>query len=171
MTIAGSILEPAQDRAVDDRSLRRFVGYGVKRASLAIELDLTGILRDLGFRLTTFSALALVIDNPDSTQTQLAAALEIERSSCVFVVDDLEQRGLITRNRVPGDRRSYALRATPRGIRTFGEARRKVEAHEARLFAGLDDGERELIKALLWKVEVAARATAAPRNNAEEPAA
>ena len=138
---------------LEQPTLRQFIGYGVKRASLVIERDLSALLREDGFRLTTFSALALVVDNPDATQTQLATALEIERSTCVVVVDELEKQGFIRRNKVEGDRRSHALRATPLGRQRLATALSRVEDHENRLFAALTAGERKMLKSLLARVE------------------
>lgn len=143
------------DGAIAEPTLRSFLGYGVKRASLVIERDLNRVLRGHGFRQTTFWALALVIDNPAITQTQLAGALDIERSSCVMVVDELEKLGLVTRNVVEGDRRSHALRATAVGSRAFDKVRVEVESLESRLFAGLGERERAVLTDLLGRIEAA----------------
>ena len=80
--------------------LRSFVGYNLKRAYLTVHGDFIASLAGLDLRPTQFSALSLIVDNPDISQTELARALSIERSNMVLVVDDLEDRELINRNRV-----------------------------------------------------------------------
>ena len=69
----------------EDGPLRRFAGYVVKRAYMAIQADFQEELAKLELRIATFSALMLIIDRPDMTQSQLAAALSIERSYSRFI--------------------------------------------------------------------------------------
>ncbi len=137
----------------DDSGLRRFVGYSMKRAYLIIENDLSMILNAHGLRVTTFSALSIIINNPDLTQTQLAKALDIERSSCVVVVDTLEEMELITRNKVVNDRRTYALRPTLLGLNFMKKLQVEVDAHEDRLLARLTDEEKQNLTQILAKIE------------------
>ncbi|MGG7565083.1 MarR family winged helix-turn-helix transcriptional regulator [Rhodovulum sp. DZ06] len=147
------------DAAADapgDAALRGFTGYALKRAYMAIQSDFTATLAPFELRIATFSALMLIIDRPDMTQSQLAAALSIERSGVVLMIDELEGRDLITRNKVPTDRRTYALRATLAGLRLGEQAMAACRAHEARMLAGLDEEERARLHAMLAKIEAAA---------------
>ena len=57
-----------------------------------------------------------------TNQAQLAAALSVERPNLVAVTDELTRRGLISRERVPSDRRTYALRLTTAGARLLAQA-------------------------------------------------
>ena len=139
-----------------DLALRDFTGYALKRAYMAIQTDFTETLAPLELRVATFSALTLIIDRPDMTQSQLAAALSIERSGVVLIVDELEGRELITRNKVPTDRRTYALRATLAGRRLGEQARAAAMGHEARMLARLSPEERAQLHALLLRVEAPA---------------
>ena len=100
-----------------DRALRDLVGYTMKRATNIIMADAARVLEPLGLRITTFSALSVICDTPDVTQSQLAASLNMERSNTVLIIDALEEAGLIGRHRVLTDRRSFALRATLAGTR------------------------------------------------------
>jgi DNA-binding MarR family transcriptional regulator len=61
-------------------------------------------------------------------------------------------RGLITRERVRGDRRRYALVLTPKGRKTLHDVRRRIPHHEDRLALRLTPGERRQLVALLDKV-------------------
>ena len=139
----------------EDGPLRRFAGYVVKRAYMAIQADFQEELAKLELRIATFSALMLIIDRPDMTQSQLAAALSIERSGVVLIVDELEGRELITRNKAPNDRRSYQLRATLAGRRLGEKAVAACAAHEARMLGALSEAERETLMRLLEKIEIA----------------
>jgi len=137
----------------DDAVLRSFVGYNLKRAYLTVHGDFIASLAGLDLRPTQFSALSLIVDNPDISQTELARALSIERSNIVLVVDDLEGRELINRNRVKTDRRAYALRATLKGRRLHDKAVAQIRAHEERVLARLDPAERRTLIEMLNRIE------------------
>ena len=85
------------------------------------------------------------------TQTQLADALQIERSNLVTIIDELAGRGLILRTAVVGDRRRYSLLPTEAGKDLAVAARAKVEEHEARLFGCLTATERRELQRILRK--------------------
>ena len=145
--------EAAPRVRVSDETLRAFAGYALKRASNVIQADLARTLEPFGLRMITFTALTLIADNPDLSQTQLAGALAVERSNLVTIVDDLERNGWITRNPAPNDRRSHALRATLAGRRLCEKAVRAVQAHEDKLMAGLGAAERSMLIEILGRIE------------------
>lgn len=135
--------------SVSDATLRKFLGYHMKRAYNVIRSDLLHILEPFGLRIVTYSALVMIVDNPGVRQSQLADALAIERPNLVVIIDELEQRELITRERVPTDRRAYALKATLAGRRLCEKAVKANLAQEAELITGLSTKERAaVIKAM-----------------------
>ena len=146
----------AETPETTDEGLRQFAGYNMKRVYMKVRADMTETLAPLGLRVATFSALAVILENPDITQTQLAAALKVERSGVVVLVDELESAELIARNKVKGDRRSYALRATLKGRRRWQQAVERVHAHEARLFSALDETERATLRDMLRRIDESA---------------
>ncbi|WP_300514665.1 MarR family transcriptional regulator [Aliiroseovarius sp.] len=137
---------------ISDETLRRFLGYHMKRAFNVVQADLTATLKPFDLRMLTYTALVLICDNAGLSQAQLAAAMDIERPNLVVIIDELERRELINRTRVPTDRRTYALIPTLAGRRLCDQAVAAVEAHEAKLFAGLDDEMRAAMVAILSKV-------------------
>lgn len=136
-----------------DRHLRGYAGYNVKRASNIMQSNAAKALDTYGLRITTFSALCVIVDNPDVTQSQLAAALNMERSNTVLIIDALEEANLIGRFRVPTDRRSYALRATLAGIKRRDAAARALTAAEEERLAGLNLEERAQLMELLRRID------------------
>jgi DNA-binding MarR family transcriptional regulator len=80
-----------------------------------------------------FAILSLIDLNPGLTQTALARAVMRDSSTLTAVLDDLCNRGLITRTRPDHDRRSYELRITATGIKFMKQLKLKVEAHEGEL--------------------------------------
>lgn len=140
---------------VSDDTLRQFIGYHMKRAFNVIQADLVEVLRRYDLRMVTYTALVLIVDNPGLSQSQLATAMDIERPNLVVIIDELEQRGLITRERVPTDRRLYALKATLAGRRLCDKAVATVVAHEARLFAEIDEDQRRVLHQALSHIHKA----------------
>ena len=98
------------------------------------------------------SVLSVVIANPDINQSDVAAALSIERSGMVVIVDELEGLDLIRRERALTDRRAYALRATLKGQQVLEKVHAAIIAHEDRIFANLSSAERESLHAILLKL-------------------
>ena len=85
------------------------------------------------------------MDNPGLSQSQLAAVMDIERPNLVVLVDELEGRDLIVRERVPTDRRTYALNVTLAGRRLCEKAMAAVERHEEQMFRGLSPEMRSTV--------------------------
>ncbi len=136
-----------------DTTLRQFSGYAMKRAFNAIQADVNATLEPFGLRMVTFSAIVVIVDNPGLRQSQLAEILAIERPNLVLIIDDLENRKLITRERAPDDRRAHALNVTLKGRRLHDKALKAVKDHEARMTAGLSLEEREALIAALFAIE------------------
>lgn len=132
--------------------LEEFIGYNLKRAYMIILADFRRALGDEGLSPRLFSALSLVVQFPNITQSGLSRVLGIERSGLVALVDDLERRGYLGRTHVPGDRRVQALVATPAGRRAHEEALAAVRAHEAALLSVLSAEEKDTLVALLKKI-------------------
>ncbi|WP_204115250.1 MarR family winged helix-turn-helix transcriptional regulator [Shimia biformata] len=159
--------KPAQTSAtttdilmVSDATLRGFVGYHMKRAFNVVQADLVRTLQPFELRMLTYSALVLIVDNPGLRQSQLADAMDIERPNLVVILDELEGRELVSRDRVPTDRRAYALTATPAGQLLCKRAVAAVEAHERALLSGLDDATRATLVAALSKIEKSGKSRA-----------
>lgn len=140
-------------KALSDHNLRKYAGYNLKRVYLLVRADMMKTIEPLGLRTMTFSALSVVAENPNLTQSQLALTLNIERSGVVVLVDELEKADLISRNRVEGDRRSYALHTTPAGDVLLEQAAQRVEAHEDKIFSDLSTQERKVLRGLLDRID------------------
>ena len=141
-----------QPHHIADDTLAGLVGYRLRRASNAIQGDLSETLKPFELRMITFTALVLIRDNAGLSQSRLAAAMDVERPNLVVIVDELENRDLITRERVPTDRRTYALNTTPAGETLCAEALEAVKAHEVRMLAGVEDGTQVVLVAALARI-------------------
>jgi DNA-binding MarR family transcriptional regulator len=139
-------------QAIKKSNLPGFTGYLIKRAWVTIQRDLRELL--LGFNLNqrSMSVLSVVIANPDINQSDVAAALSIERSGMVVIVDELEGLDLIRRERALTDRRAYALRATLKGQHLNDKVKAEIIAHEDRIFANITKAERDSLHQIMSKL-------------------
>jgi DNA-binding MarR family transcriptional regulator len=95
--------------------------------------------------------LFLIEANPGVTQTRLACAVGLERSTMVGVLHALEARGLVERRRGE-DRRTNGLWLTRAGRALAGTLKHRIRAHERRIASRLTTREREQLLALLEKL-------------------
>ena len=72
-------------------------------------------LAPLDLNLNQASLLAFVNDFGDSNQTELAEMVGVGRASIGTMIDRLEERGLVTRNPDPNDRRVWLVGITDAG--------------------------------------------------------
>lgn len=144
-------VEAASEAGHVDTHLSEFIGYAMKRALSIVQADLSRVLGGFGLRAVSFSALSIVVAQPGLTQTQLAEALQIERSNLVTILDELSGRGLIIRAPVAQDRRRHALMATAAGKKLAQSAQAAVETHEREIFACLSPEEQHELKRILTK--------------------
>ncbi|MEZ0467927.1 MarR family winged helix-turn-helix transcriptional regulator [Phaeobacter sp. SYSU ZJ3003] len=138
---------------VSDETLRGFVGYHMKRAFNVVQTDLARTLKPFDLRMLTYTALVLIVDNPGLRQSQLADAMDVERPNLVVIIDELERRELIVRDRVPTDRRAYALKATLAGRQLYEKAVAAVTAHEQRLLENMDATTRDTVIAAMQLIQ------------------
>ena len=132
--------------------LPSLVGYQIRLAQVAVFRDFEQMLKPLELTPTLFGSLVLVRENPGMKQTDLAGAVQLDRSTVVSVVDRLEARGLVERRRASDDRRSNALFITAAGKRLLKQAAPLVSDHEARMVAGLNRNELAVLSGALSKI-------------------
>jgi DNA-binding MarR family transcriptional regulator len=139
------------DGALDHGLLPRLVGYQLRLAQLAVFRDFDRATADLGLTPGRFGMLVLIEANPGVTQSALARAVGLDRSTLVALLDQLEDRRLVAR-RQGEDRRTNGLWLTAAGQRFLGKMKRRVAAHEARVAARLTRAERELLLGALRRL-------------------
>src|SRR5258707_6978050 len=89
---------------------------------------------------------------PGQSQRELADALGMHAPRLVALIDELEDRGLVARDRDPGDRRNYAISLTDEGRQLLAELARVARQHEDTITAALDDNERAQLLTLLRRI-------------------
>ncbi|MCY9784462.1 MarR family transcriptional regulator [Nocardiopsis sp. EMB25] len=95
------------------------------------------IFEPLGISARQFHVLAAADSMAAPSQKELSRVLGIDPNVMVGLIDDLEEQGLVARERNPRDRRRYIVTPTERARRHLDEAREAVSRAEAELFAPL----------------------------------
>lgn len=106
-------------------------------------------LGEIGLTPPLVGILRLLRMSAGQSQQALAEQLGVAPSRVVALVDDLEARGLLRRERSRTDRRVNVLQLTEEGTAALAAVRKVVEAHKSSLLAGIDRAEQATLTRLL----------------------
>lgn len=128
------------------------VGQLLFVATQAAQALATEQLRPLGLSARGWGVLSTLAESGPLTQIELATALAIDRTAMVYLLDELEQSGLVERVRNPDDRRSFLIHLTGEGQRTQRKAATALTGATDTLLRPLDPEERGLLRTLLTRI-------------------
>jgi DNA-binding MarR family transcriptional regulator len=140
------------------------IGYQLRLTQLAIFKDFGTSVHDQEISPGRFGVLVLIGSNPGLTQSRLAEATQLDRSTMVAVIDQLEERSLVERRAAPNYRRSNALWLTAAGKKLLAAMKRRVKAHEKHIAAALGGDDAARLIDMLERI----RAHLHPRGAGEE---
>lgn len=128
---------------LDRGMLPGLVGYALRRAQVAVFQDFAREMAATKIPVTPgeFGILVLVSRNAGLSQTALARAIGVDRSTLVPILDRLEHHGLIKRHPSPTDRRTHALELGTTGTALLPVYEAAVRRHERRIQRRLAAGE------------------------------
>lgn len=100
-----------------------------------------------------YTSLSLISKNPGLTQKSLATAMRRDPSTVVPILDALEKRGWVVRQRSETDRRAHELYLTPAGKTAAKRFDRKVGRLEAEIEASFGKKNSRQLRVLLRRLE------------------
>ena len=143
---------------LDQAVLGHVLGYQLARASIHTRAAFQRAIGEpLRLRPVEFTILQLLRHNRRATQKQLARALAITAPGMTVLLDRLESRGLIRRERNEHDKRSVFVTLDETGEDLAEASLRASRDMETEVLHGLSAGERLMLFELLDRVARGAR--------------
>jgi DNA-binding MarR family transcriptional regulator len=127
-----------------------FLLYRAAEQSHALANDMLGRM-ELSARQV--GILTLVTEREPMTQKALGDMLRIDRTTMVTLIDDLEGKGLVVRQRHPRDRRAFLVWPTESGRAAKVEAIGILDEQQRYFLAPLTAAEQQLLGALLKRLQ------------------
>ena len=121
------------------------LGFGFKAQALAR-------LEEAGFDPYDYSVLAILDEGARQAQATIADTLSLDPSRLVALLDSLEERRLVERQRDPNDRRRHVVSITIKGERQLAELREIVQELEDEYMAPLDAKTRATLHDILLQL-------------------
>ena len=138
-TSTETVVQPVQRIA---KELVASSGFLLARLGLSFKSEAIAQIEQAGFEAHHYSVLAMLGEGVRETQATIAEALDLDPSRLVAILDSLEERNLIERQRDPNDRRRHVVRITPAGKQQLQKLRSITKKLEDDFFAPLNADER-----------------------------
>jgi DNA-binding MarR family transcriptional regulator len=132
--------------------LESLIGYNARRAALVAIEHFLEELAQFGLRPVEFSVLSLVFHNDGLTSRQLCRALGLHPPNLVVIINQFEQRQLITRRPHPADKRAVGLHLTAKAKKLIKAAEQAAAHSEAQVASRLTQSEQQRLIQLLQKI-------------------
>jgi DNA-binding MarR family transcriptional regulator len=134
-----------------DDSVVEFAGQLFFRLWRASHTRTAQALETIGLTPPLFALLNVLAARKGAIQQELGAAMGIDPSTMVSLIDQLEAAGLAKRRPRPTDRRAREVAITAKGRRALERSRALAMEAEEEVLGGLSPGERRQLVALLQR--------------------
>jgi DNA-binding MarR family transcriptional regulator len=128
------------------------VGFHIRLAHGAVYRHFTETFSELGLTQKQVSVLWLVGENPGVAQIDLGGRLRMDRATTMTIVNRLQARGYLRREKSSSDGRKQALHLTPQGEAALEQAKSCIAEHEAWLKSRFTDAEVEKLVEMLERI-------------------
>ncbi len=128
------------------------VGFHIRLAHGAVYRHFNETFADLGLTQKQVSILWLVAHRPEIAQIEVGQRLQMDRATTMTIVNRLQERGLIRRERSESDGRKQALFLTKDGKSVLEQAKSCIASHEAWLKSRFTEQEIEKLVEMLARI-------------------
>ena len=140
----------------DDYSMKNSVGYLIRRTSNLLLPQLEALFADAALTFSQWTVLMALREWGNSTSVQLARDICHDAGSLTRILDELEERRLVSRVRSETDRRSVTLSLTSQGLALVETLLPRVVEHWNTLLGDFSHTEIKLLVKLLTRLTHAA---------------
>ena len=138
--------------ADDVGELDGILGFHIRLAHGAVYRHFTETFAELGLTQKQVSTLWLVDDHPGIAQIEVGQRLRMDRATTMTIVNRLQDRDYLRRERSESDGRKQSLHLTPAGARALGQAKQCIDSHEAWLKSRFSENEIEKLVEMLSRI-------------------
>jgi DNA-binding MarR family transcriptional regulator len=136
------------------RGVDGYLTYLLRQAGTAVRGAMDRQLVEFGLTFPQYTSLVMINAYPGLSNADLARITLLTPQTVNAVVQTLDRAGMIARTAHATHRKILCLTITEQGALRLAEARQHTAPMEARLSAGLSDGELQLIRHWLTRVAV-----------------
>jgi MarR family transcriptional regulator, organic hydroperoxide resistance regulator len=139
-------------RRLDHGGLDDHLGFQLRLAYVAVSRHFARAMDRLDLTQKQTGVLWLIGHNGGVSQTAVATELGMDRASMMAIIDRLEERALVTRERSEHDARRQALHLTPKGRRLLAQAKAALARHDHWLTQRYSPAELSVLRDFIAKM-------------------
>lgn len=128
------------------------VGFLIARLRTAMLAELDDQLREMDITSAQWIILMRIANGSGRTSAELCRSLDYDTGSMTRMLDRLEEKGFILRQRSAEDRRIVELAITEQGRALYPQLRGASQRMLGRMLTGIPDAEVALLKSLLRRM-------------------
>jgi DNA-binding MarR family transcriptional regulator len=138
----------------DDRpsGLRDHTGYWLNRLRGVVHARFEAVLAEYGVTVAQWSVLITVYREDAVTPLEIARFVDVDPGSLTRLLDRMEDKDLIRRLPVDGDRRSIRIALTPRAAALAPRLAALADANDAQFFDALPAEEAHAFRTTLARL-------------------
>lgn len=141
-----------QDKVPEFGELDTIVGFHIRLAHGAVYRHFAETFAELGLTQKQVSVLWLVGEHPGLAQIEIGKRLRMDRATTMTIVNKLQDREYLLRERSDSDGRKQSLHLTPAGEAALVQAKACIEEHEKWLKSRFTPEESEKLVEMLARI-------------------
>ena len=153
-----SVSGPPVSSHSESSALEQDLGFTLGVIFRAYLKAANAVVREIPGGPRGYQILVAAIQQQADGQGALAQRLGVDRTVMTYLIDDLEQAGLVERRADPLDRRSRHIVATSQGQRAWADIEQRLQAVEDHVLGALSSPERATFRDLLQRLAAHANA-------------
>jgi DNA-binding MarR family transcriptional regulator len=141
-----------EDKDADIGGIADIVGFHIRLAHAAVLRHFTETFTDLELTQKQVSVLWLVDDHPGISQIEVGRRLRMDRATTMTIVNRLQEREFLRRERSESDGRKQALHLSDAGRTALNRAKGCIAEHEAWLKSRFSPDEVKKLVEMLARI-------------------
>jgi len=128
------------------------IGYLLTAVRTRMLQEMDAALHPRGLTGAQFTILRRIAENSAHTAADLCRLLQYDTGSMTRMLDRLEEKGVIARERCPDDRRVVNIHLTASGASDYPKWREEVRGRLSDIFDAISNEEQTLLRSLLTRL-------------------